>query len=80
MGQFEPKDSRIITQNPSSTPIEPERTGPREGATREGEEERRAQEAMKDERTEADDDNERWQVTETKRRFEDDSQEGDNQP
>lgn len=80
MGQFEPKDSRIVTQNPSSTPIEPERTGPREGATREKEEERRAQEAMKDERTEAEDDNERWQVTETKRRFEDDSEEGDNQP
>lgn len=34
MSELEPKDSRIITQNPGRTPIEPERTGPREGETR----------------------------------------------
>jgi hypothetical protein len=34
MGELEPRDSRIITGNPSRTPIEPERTGPREGETR----------------------------------------------
>lgn len=34
MGEYEPDDSRIVTQNPSGTPIEPERTGPREGETR----------------------------------------------
>jgi hypothetical protein len=36
MGEYEPDDSRIITQNPSKTPIEPGRTGPAEGATRSG--------------------------------------------
>lgn len=34
MGELEPRDSRIVTQNPSATPGEPERTGPREGAKR----------------------------------------------
>jgi len=35
MGEYEPEDSRVITQNPSNIPIEPERTGPREEEVRE---------------------------------------------
>ena len=34
MGEYEPDDSRDITQKPSDVPIEPERTGPRERETR----------------------------------------------
>lgn len=34
MGEYEPTDSRIVTQNPSNTPIEPDRTGHREGESR----------------------------------------------
>lgn len=34
MGEYEPRDSRIVTNNPSHTPIEPDRTGPRESETR----------------------------------------------
>lgn len=34
MGEYEPRDSRIVTNNPSQTPIEPKRTGPRESETR----------------------------------------------
>lgn len=34
MGEYEPHDSRIVTNNPSNTPIEPDRTGPKEGETR----------------------------------------------
>ncbi|BBC72805.1 hypothetical protein AEB_P1937 [Altererythrobacter sp. B11] len=34
MGEYEPRDSRIVTQNPSGTPVEPERTGPREEEAR----------------------------------------------
>ncbi|MEQ5789364.1 hypothetical protein J3454_15845 [Erythrobacter sp. NFXS35] len=33
MGDYEPDDSRKITQNKSKTPIEPPRTGPAENAT-----------------------------------------------
>lgn len=35
MGEYEPNDSRVVTQNPSNLPIEPERTGPREDEARE---------------------------------------------
>lgn len=35
MGEYEPNDSRVVTQNPSNVPIEPERTGPREDEARE---------------------------------------------
>lgn len=35
MGEYEPEVSRVITENPSNIPIEPERTGPREGEVRE---------------------------------------------
>jgi hypothetical protein len=35
MGQYEPNDSREVTLKPSNVPGEPERTGPREGQTRE---------------------------------------------
>ena len=34
MAEYEPDDSRIITQNKSKTPIEPARTGPREKEAR----------------------------------------------
>lgn len=34
MGEYEPNDSRVVTQNPSNVPIEPERTGPREDEAR----------------------------------------------
>lgn len=34
MGQYEPHDSRALTQNRSKTPVEPARTGPREKETR----------------------------------------------
>ena len=34
MGEYEPDDSRDITRKSSDLPIEPERTGPREGETR----------------------------------------------
>ena len=34
MGEYEPDDSRIVTQSPHQTPGEPPRTGPREGEAR----------------------------------------------
>ena len=34
MAEYEPDDSRIITNRPSRLPIEPKRTGPREEETR----------------------------------------------
>ena len=34
MGEYEPNDSRNVTQTKSNVPGEPERTGPREGETR----------------------------------------------
>lgn len=34
MGEYEPDDSRDVTQNPAKVPIAPEPTGPREGETR----------------------------------------------
>ncbi len=34
MGEYEPEDSRNVTQRQSGTPGEPERTGPRESETR----------------------------------------------
>lgn len=34
MGQYEPDDSRIVTQKPSNTPVEPDRTGPEEDPER----------------------------------------------
>lgn len=35
MGEYEPDDSRNITRGTPHNPIEPERTGPREGIARE---------------------------------------------
>ena len=37
MGQYEPDDSRDVTQSSRSAPGEPQRTGPREGETRQRE-------------------------------------------
>ena len=34
MGEYEPNDSRDVTQKPSHVPGEPPRTGPREDAAR----------------------------------------------
>ena len=34
MGEYEPEDSRDVTQNTHTAPGEPPRTGPREGETR----------------------------------------------
>ena len=34
MGEYEPDDSRTVTQSPHRAPGEPPRTGPREGETR----------------------------------------------
>ena len=34
MGEYEPRDSRIVTHSTHRAPGEPERTGPREGETR----------------------------------------------
>ena len=34
MGEYEPDDSRIVTQSPHQAPGEPPRTGPREGEAR----------------------------------------------
>jgi len=34
MGEYEPDDSRDVTLRKSNIPVEPERTGPREGETR----------------------------------------------
>lgn len=34
MGEYEPEDSRDVTLTKSNTPIEPERTGPKESRTR----------------------------------------------
>jgi hypothetical protein len=71
MGDYEPRDSRIVTQNPSATPGEPDRTGPREGETREessatGPAERNQSEDRKPAEAEQPIDEEtaeRWQVT-----------------
>ena len=35
MGEYEPEDSRDVTLTKSNTPIEPERTGPKESRSRE---------------------------------------------
>jgi hypothetical protein len=35
MGEYEPDDSRTVTQSPHQAPGEPPRTGPREGEARE---------------------------------------------
>jgi hypothetical protein len=61
MGEYEPRDSRIVTQNPSTTPIEPERTGPREGATRRSREAGFASRSDSTDTRKVDED-ERWQV------------------
>ena len=34
MGEYEPEDSRKVTLQKDDLPIEPEKTGPREGETR----------------------------------------------
>ncbi len=75
MGEYEPKDSRIVTQNPSATPIEPERTGPREGGTRgkgapAAETRKDAATGREGQRGTERDDMDRWQVTDENRRFE----------
>lgn len=59
MGEYEPDDSRIITQNPSKTPIEPPRTGPSEHGARPGEKGAKTEEepALSDPK-----ENARWQV------------------
>ncbi|MEW4449245.1 hypothetical protein [Qipengyuania sp. JC766] len=44
MGEYEPNDSRNVTQSDTSAPGEPERTGPREGETRERSQERQEEE------------------------------------
>ena len=44
MGEYEPDDSRNVTQSDHQAPGEPPRTGPREGSTREGEQAREQQE------------------------------------
>ncbi|MFC4256262.1 hypothetical protein GRI97_10965 [Altererythrobacter xixiisoli] len=58
MGEYEPDDSRIVTQNPSHTPIEPERTGPRESQTRPG----RKDDQLAGSKKSADDKGDRWQT------------------
>jgi hypothetical protein len=77
MGEYEPRDSRVVTQNPSATPGEPERTGPREGASRQ-QEAPSASEAPKeaDKKIDADTE-ERWQVTRDERRFGETSRDGE---
>lgn len=35
MGEYEPEDSRKVTLEKDKLPIEPEKTGPREGESRE---------------------------------------------
>lgn len=72
MGEYEPHDSRVVTQNPSATPGEPERTGSREGAARE-QAAPNADQAPK-ESAEAE---ERWQVTRDERRFGETSRDGE---
>ena len=63
MGEYEPDDSRVVTNNPSETPLEPERTGPREGETRgekdKGEPEKLPKSDLPRSKT---DDEDRWQV------------------
>lgn len=44
MGEYEPHDSRDVTQSDHRAPGEPPRTGPRESSTREGEQAREQQE------------------------------------
>ena len=63
MGKYEPRDSRIVTQNPSTKPIEPERTGPHEGETRKSGRQLSKSDGQTDSAS-ADDDSEkdRWQV------------------
>lgn len=65
MAEYEPNDSRIVTQNPSGTPGEPPRTGPREGEAR-AQGEGKLPQADKKIAPETDD---RWQVTDQGRRW-----------
>jgi len=65
MGEYEPSDSRIVTNNPSKTPIEPERTGPREEETRQGD--RNDQDKPADEALGDIDEHKRWQVEDAAR-------------
>jgi len=61
MGEYEPDDSRIITQNTSQTPIEPMRTGPAESTTRGGAKNSTASAAKTSPSDEKE--NVRWQVS-----------------
>jgi hypothetical protein len=65
MAEYEPNDSRVVTQNPSATPGEPPRTGPREGETRKQPE----QELPEADKKIAPETDERWQVTGEERRW-----------
>jgi len=65
MGEYEPDDSRIVTNNPSKTPLEPERTGPRESETRGGKAKPTKAPDSGVSRPETDD-HDRWQVAKNK--------------
>lgn len=54
MGEYEPNDSRVVTQNPSNVPIEPERTGPREDEAREEAKREQYEEEREQERSDND--------------------------
>lgn len=43
MGEYEPHDSRNVTLNPDRAPGEPPRTGPREGETRQPQQQQRTE-------------------------------------
>jgi hypothetical protein len=50
MGEYEPEDSRVVTQSTHTAPGEPERTGPREDAARRRAQEEQGEDAAGEER------------------------------
>ena len=64
MGEYEPRDSRIVTQNPSNTPIEPQRTGPREDQARPGSQAELPKTRQPKREEEAAEEEDRWAVDE----------------
>jgi hypothetical protein len=52
MGEYEPRDSRNVTQSAHRAPGEPKRTGPREGETRQPPKQPRGEETQQGELTE----------------------------
>lgn len=67
MGEYEPDDSRIVTRNPTRTPIAPQPTGPRERGERQNDSEATSSRKPSEGETSREEDElERWQSPDRK--------------